>query len=31
MSEEVIKILDTIAEKFGLAIDWTSANVLPYL
>ena len=31
MSEEVIKILDTIAEKFCLAIDWTSANVLPYL
>lgn len=30
MSEEVIKILDALAEKFGLAIDWTSANVLPY-
>lgn len=31
MSEEVIKSLDALAEKFGLAIDWTSANVLPYL
>lgn len=31
MSEEVIKILDALAEKFGLAIDWTSANILPYL
>ena len=31
MSEEVIKILDAFAEKSGLAIDWTSANVLPYL
>ena len=31
MSEEVIKILDALAEKFGLAIDWTSANALPYL
>lgn len=31
MSEEVIKVLDALAEKFGLAIDWTSANVLPYL
>lgn len=31
MSEEVIKILDTLAEKFGLTIDWTSANILPYL
>lgn len=31
MSEEIIKILDALAEKFGLAIDWTSANVLLYL
>lgn len=31
MSEEIIKILDALAEKFGLAIDWTSANILPYL
>lgn len=31
MSEEVIKILDALAEKFGLATDLTSANVLPYL
>lgn len=31
MSEEIIKILDALAEKFGLVIDWTSANVIPYL
>lgn len=31
MSEEVIKILDALAEKFGLVIDWTSANIFPYL
>lgn len=31
MSEEVIKILDAFSEEFGLAIDWTSANVFPYL
>lgn len=31
MSEEIIKILDALAEKFGIAIDWTSANVIPYL
>ena len=31
MSEEIIKVLDTLAERFGLAIDWTSANVIPYL
>lgn len=31
MSEEIIKLLDNLAEKFGIAIDWTSSNVLPYL
>lgn len=31
MSEEIIKVLDLLAEKFGLAVDWTSANVIPYL
>lgn len=30
MSEEIIKVLDVLGEKFGLAIDWTSENVLPY-
>lgn len=31
MSEEIIKVLDALAEKFGLAFDWTSANIIPYL
>ena len=31
MSEEIIKVLDALAEKFGLVVDWTSANVIPYL
>lgn len=31
MSEEIIKVLDVLAEKFGIAIDWTSANIIPYL
>ena len=31
MSEEIIKVLDALAEKFGLAVDWTSENVIPYL
>lgn len=31
MSKEIINILDALAERFGLAIDWTSANVIPYL
>ena len=31
MSEEIIKVLDSLSEKFGMTIDWTSQNVLPYL
>ncbi len=31
MSEEIIKVLDNLCEKFGIAIDWTSKNVVPYL
>ncbi len=31
MSEEIIKLLDALAEKFGVAIDWTSSNVIPYI
>ena len=31
MSEEVIKILDDLAERFGIAINWADKNVMPYL
>ena len=31
MSDEIIKVIDALAEKFGLAVDWTSSNVVPYL
>jgi len=31
MSEEIIKVLDNLAQKFGIAIDWTSQNIVPYL
>lgn len=30
MSEEIIKVLDALCEKFGGAVDWTAENVLPY-
>lgn len=30
MSEEIIKVLNALAEKFGLTIDWSSKNVIPY-
>lgn len=31
MSDEIIKVLDALADKFGIAVDWTSSNILPYL
>ena len=31
MSDEIIKVLDALAEKFGLVVDWTSSNILPYV
>lgn len=30
MSEEIIKVLDDLSERFGVAIDWSAENVLPY-
>lgn len=31
MGDEIIKVLNDIAAKFGVAINWTSDNVMPYL
>ena len=31
VSEQVIKVLDVVCDKFGIAIDWTSNNVIPYI
>lgn len=31
MSDEVIKVIDALAERFGIVIDWNSENVIPYL
>lgn len=30
VSEQIIQVLDNLGEKFGLAIDWSSENILPY-
>lgn len=30
VSDEIIKVLDNLCEKFGLAIDWSGQNILPY-
>ena len=31
VSAQIIEVLDAICDKFGIVIDWTSTNVLPYL
>ena len=30
-SREIIAILDYLCQRFGIAIDWTSDNVMPYI
>ena len=31
VSGQIIEVLNALCEKFGLIIDWSSENVLPYL
>lgn len=31
LSQEIINVLNYMCQKFGIAIDWTSENVMPYL
>lgn len=31
MSDESIQLLDDLGQRFGIAIDWSSENVIPYL
>ena len=31
ISEQIIKVLDNLAERFGVVIDWSQENVLPYI
>lgn len=30
-SEQFIAIMDAVCEKFGIMIDWTAQNVVPYM
>lgn len=30
-SDQFIEILNALCDKFGIAVDWTSQNVIPYL
>lgn len=31
MSEEIIKVLDELGKRFGVVIDWSNQNIVPYL
>ncbi len=29
-SEQIIQVLDALCKKFGIAVDWTQQNIVPY-
>lgn len=31
VSQQIIEALDALCQKFGIAINWTSDNILPYV
>lgn len=31
MSQQIIDVLNALCEKFGIVIDWTGKNIIPYL
>lgn len=31
VSDQIIKIMDEVGKRFGMAVDWTQNNVQPYL
>lgn len=31
MSESIVMVVDKLCEKFGVVVDWTSENVVPYV
>lgn len=31
VSEQIIEVLDNLAQKFGVAIDWGQENIIPYI
>ena len=31
MSQQIIDVLNVLCEKFGIVVDWTEKNVIPYL
>ena len=31
VSDQIIQVLDALCEKFGIVINWSGENVIPYL
>ena len=31
MADEIIKVLDDLSQRFGIAVDWSSQNMMPYI
>lgn len=31
VSEQIIQVVDALCEKFGIAVDWTAKNIIPYI
>lgn len=31
VSEQIIQVVNVLCEKFGIAVDWTGENVIPYV
>jgi hypothetical protein len=31
VADQIIQVINSLCEKFGIAVDWTAQNVLPYL
>ena len=31
VSEQIIQVINALCEKFGIVVDWTSKNAIPYL
>lgn len=31
VSDQIIRVFDDLCNRFGIAVDWTDANVVPYM
>ena len=31
VSDQIIQVIDALCEKFGIAVNWTGENVIPYI